>query len=63
MSSLLNQTTGECISGVCQSLEMFIGISAVFLLGVAIILAIVFIVTIIFYYLNTKQEEKKIWQQ
>lgn len=47
MSSLFNQTTGECISGTCQSLTQFSNISffqiTLIVCGGAILIALIMI--------------------
>ena len=53
MSSLINQTTGECISGTCVSTEMFAKIPWYGWIGIILVGAICITVGIIL--LNPKQ--------
>ena len=55
MSSLINQTTGECISGTCVSMELFSKIPWYGWLGIVLVGAILIELAVIINYLPDKK--------
>ena len=55
MSSLINQTTGECISGPCVSIEWFSKIPWYGWLGIVLVGAILIELAVIINYLPDKK--------
>jgi len=59
MSSLFNQTTGECISGTCKAVELFSQYKPI-LFGIEFVAGILVLVGIILIKLGSKKKLKEL---